>query len=261
MRIGICLLTFLLVFCPKAWCFFSQERKALFVGSYNLPNNLDTNEIFLAPQGWLAFGVREKTTVIWDWAVAFGNIPAFGVRENFYSSESSMLSANLYFNHFPEDTKDERVKEFVVLHEGMTADLDLSYRFRIDSNLETGFYLGTSYFEKVSVKDLAKSEEGRNSTYEKKRFPKVGAYIGGYVNPLLRWQAAYMIGNTFVFFDQIPDKTLATISLLLSPFGLERAPYLRNLHFELSSIFIKITEANYEKFFPVFPIIYWQWTF
>ncbi len=249
-----------MAFLPDSWGFFPEEGKTLFLGSYSSANTLDHNEIFLAPQGWVAFGLREKTTLIWDWAVAFGNIPAFGVRENLYSSRSSQLSANLYFNHFPKDTRDERVKEFIVYHEGVTTDFDLSYQFRFASDFEVGFYLGNSYFEKVSTQDLARSE-GRVATDEKKNFPKAGVYFGGFRNPYLRWQVSYMMGNTFVFFDQIPNKQMATLSLLLSPFGLDKAPYLRNLNFELSSIFIRIPDVNYEKFFPVYPIVYWQWSF
>ena len=240
---------------------FRPEEAVLYPAGSSSADVLKKSEIFFAPQGWVAYGLTDRWTLAWDWFLVFGGIPALQTRYALNGNTShTRISLEAYSVYFPKDIPDKRDKEFIVNHRGgggiNYARLNLTQDFteRLRLHLYTG--ATSSDFEEFEPREEPMFEK---KTYSSFVVPDYGLTFEYKVNSWLKVNLNASSGNTFVLFDQIAHKSMAVLGLYFAPFARERTGFLSNMRFELNAIAVRIPDADYKKFYPIYPVLSWQW--
>lgn len=236
---------------------FDTYEPALTPSSISTADTLHKNEKFFAPQGWLAYGLTDRLTISWDWFVAFGGIPAGYLRYQVPAGEQA-FSVELYAAHFRDSTADERVVDYMTEHRQAASWARLNWSSARIHDFRLHAYAGRSYYNYLRYAPY-QGPQFQEKTYTQDSNIDYGLGLEWMVSPALRAHLNYIAGNTFTLFDQIPHKTMVVMGLHFAPFDRSRAKILSRMRFELNAISVDIPDAHYNKFFPLFPVFYWQW--
>lgn len=197
----------------------------------------------------------------WAWFLVFGGIPALQTRYALNKKNSpTQISAEVYSVYFPKDIPDKRDKEFIINHKGNGG---ISYaRLNLSQDLTNSFRLHT--YAGFTYSDFKEFEPRDSSNFQKKTYssfvvPDYGITVEYDASSWLKINLSASSGNTFVLFDQIAHKSMAVLGIYFAPFAQNRSGFLSNMRLELNSIAVTIPDANYKKFYPIYPVLSWQW--
>ena len=236
---------------------FDTNEAVLTPSGISTADTLHKGEKFFAPQGWLAYGVTDRLTVSWDWFVTFGGIPAGFLRYQIPLGEQA-IAVEIYGAHFRDSTNDERVKGYMIEHRGETGWVRLNWSSKQFLDFRSNAYIGKSYYKYLRYAP-ANGEQFQERVYDNDSNIDYGLGLEWLASPSYKAYLNYFKGNTFTLFDQIPHKSMVILGLRFTPFDRSRSKILSRMRLELNAIAVDIPDANYEKTFPIYPVLYWQW--
>ena len=236
---------------------FDTNEPVLSPSAISTADTLNKDEIFFAPQGWATYGVTDRLTVSWDWFVAFGGIPAGFVRYQFPLNEQA-VAVELYGANFRDSTDDERVDDYNVEHQGSTAWVRLNWSSAQINDFRSNAYIGKTY-DKYLRYSPSNGSQFQEKIYKNDSNIDYGLGLEWKASSTIRTYLNYIKGNTFTLFDQIPHKSMIVLGLRYAPFDKSRSKFLSRMRIEFSAIAVDIPDANYNEFFPIYPVLYWQW--
>ena len=239
---------------------FDNDEPLLTPAGFSTADTLKQQSWFLAPQGWLSYGFSDHLTLTWDWFVAFGGIPAGYLRYQ-WPLGNQKLAFEAYAADFLSSTTDKRIDEFRVEHRHNIEWARFNWTGVMPNNVRLHAYGGITYFDYLRyAPNNNKGSPFQEKIYNHDTQADYGVAIEWSVSSTAKIHFNYTSGNTFTLFDQIPHKSMAVAGLHLAPFEKTKSNFLSRFRIELNTIYIDIPNAHYKKLFPLFPVIYWQWT-
>ena len=241
---------------------FRQNEPLLYPAGLPTADTLNGGEWMLAPPpwGWVAYGATDRLTIAWDYPVALLGYPAGLARYRFLGGERAALAAEFYYLGFPKELNDDRSPGYQLLHRGVQTWFHVQHTSRLSDSWRWHIYAGNTYatYQKYSPHKEALFAP---VLFEKKNSGDFGTGIQWDAKPGLKVHVNYSYGNTLLFVDQVALKHLFVYTLHFAPFSENRSGILRNLRFDLNSIYSKVPVANYDISvpLPVYPTVYWQW--
>lgn len=137
-----------------------------------------------------------------------------------------------------------------------------NFSWKTNKNLYLHFSAGVTYTENLLIenKDTINYQgEFFNQTIN----PDVSLNIDWRMRPWISTHLTTSYGTTFIYLDNIPRKYQVSYGFRLAPFYKNKHGILRTLRAEFVGFYMWFPDAQekLESVVPIFPYIYWQWTF
>jgi hypothetical protein len=213
------------------------------------------------PWGWVAAGASDRITLAWDYPATLLGYPAGLIRwRTPVGDDDHQWSLEAYGVSFTKGLDQTRNKEFAVEYRGGQYWAHLYTSHHLHDSLWLHAYAGathTDYFRFHSNQTI----QFPDKLYQDAWCPDYGVDLEIIANSWLKIHANAGYGNTFFIVDQVLFKTFAALTFQMAPFSKNTVGILRQMRIELSSLYVRIPDVQYEEklILPIFPYVYWQW--
>nr|WKN39984.1 hypothetical protein K4G66_14925 [Tunicatimonas sp. TK19036] len=137
-----------------------------------------------------------------------------------------------------------------------------NFSWQTNKNLRIHFSTGVTYTENLLIENRDTiNYVGR--FFDKTINPDVSLSMDWRSKPWLSTHMTTSYGTTFVYLDNISRKYQVSYGFRIAPFYQNRFGILRTLRAELIGFYMWMPDAREElkSVVPLFPYLYWQWTF
>jgi hypothetical protein len=242
---------------------FDPHEPSLYPTGVPTADTLRAHEWLFAPQGWMSYGVTPQDTATVDWLASLFGAPAGYYRHQFgdaaIDSPEFRTSLEVYALDCTTTVKVNRSHAFNQELKNTVEWAHMLHTLPLTESARFHFFYGLTYGDHIRYySDRTLNFPDR--VHEHYFNPDLGAAFEFRQNAFFKYTVYALYGNTFYFFDQIPQKYMIGGGLEFSPFAKERNGILSRLHFELDGYWAYLPDPHYTQFWPpLLPIVFWQW--
>lgn len=137
-----------------------------------------------------------------------------------------------------------------------------NFSWQTKNNLHIHFSSGLTYTENLLIENKDTSNY-IGKFFKKTINPDISLSFDWRPKPWLTTHFTTSYGTTFIYLDNIPRKYQVSYGFRIAPFYKNRFGILRTFRAEFIGFYMWMPDAKeeIESIVPIFPYLYWQWTF
>ena len=222
---------------------------------------------------WAWWGITDKITAEIDLLPLLGGffqephlpVPSFNFRFRLMEQNGikpAMAFETMYQHLWTTQNQSDQENLRVERQGGNSWYNRFNFSWKTNKNLYFHFSAGVTYTENLLIENKDTISYTGNF-YDKTINPDVSINIDWRMRPWISTHFTTSYGSTFVYLDNIPRKYQVSYGFRVAPFYKNKFGILRTLRAELIGFYMWLPDAQekIESVIPIFPYIYWQWTF